>query len=65
MITEWFVWKNMKSDISRMTKACRECQKTKIGKYNRSVLQQFNVTEHRFRHVIVGLYRDVMIFGTA
>lgn len=55
LITERFVWKNMKNDITRMVNSCLECQKTKVNKHNRSALQQFSVPDQRFRHVNIDL----------
>lgn len=55
LITERFVWPGMKADISQMVKTCIPCQKAKIGRHNKSVLQSFNMPSERFQHINIDL----------
>lgn len=55
LITERFVWNNMKRDIAQMAKCCIPCQKSKIGKHNKSALQTFAVPDKRFEHINIDL----------
>lgn len=55
LITERFVWKNMKTDITKMVKSCPECQKNKVSKHNKSILAKFKVPDKRFQHVNIDI----------
>ncbi len=54
MVSDRFVWPNMKKDCAEWTKACLACQKSKVGRHIKSPLGQF---EHvgRFEHLHVDI----------
>ena len=51
LMTERFIWKNMKSDIRRMCKVCLNCQKSKITRHVESGTQPFPQTANRLSHL--------------
>lgn len=55
LITERFVWPGMKADIAAMARTCIPCQKSKIGRHNKSALQSFNAPDERFQHIHIDL----------
>lgn len=55
LITERYVWPNIKSDVSKWSSECIDCQKSKIHKHNRTALANFAVPDGRFQHVNIDL----------
>lgn len=54
-----FVWPNMRSDIAKFVRNCLQCQRSKVGRHNKSPLVQYPATSDRFPHIhidIVGPY---------
>jgi len=51
LITERYVWKNIKSDCTRWAQACLQCQRSKIGRHNRSRTGNFLSPTKRFEHI--------------
>ncbi|XP_037930031.1 uncharacterized protein LOC119664650 [Teleopsis dalmanni] len=47
-ICERFVWPGMKKDITKMVKSCHPCQRTKVSRYNQTILGSFKLPEQRF-----------------
>lgn len=45
----------MNKEIKTMTSTCTRCQKAKIIKHNRAVLQNFNLPDKRFEHINIDL----------
>lgn len=55
LVTERFVWPGMRTDIPNMVKTCIPCQKSKVTRHNRSILQSFETTDGRFEHIHIDL----------
>nr|CDS27662.2 gag pol polyprotein [Hymenolepis microstoma] len=55
LITDRFVWKNIRQDIRRWAKNCLPCQASKVHKHIRSPLACFPLPEARFRHIHVDI----------
>lgn len=55
MISERFVWPNMKKDITNWVDSCIPCQNSKISRHNKATLANFNVPDARFRHINIDL----------
>lgn len=45
----------MKRDIANMVRSCLNCQKSKIGRHNKAVLETFKVPDQRFQHINIDL----------
>lgn len=50
-IAEKFVWPSIRKDITEWVRTCTACQKSKIHRHTRSVLQSFDVPDTRFSHI--------------
>lgn len=55
LITQRFVWKDMKKDIARWVNNCSNCQRAKVGRHNKAALQKFNLPNQRFEHINVDI----------
>lgn len=55
LIQQRFVWPNMLKDIATWTRACADCQRSKITRHTSSELQKFHLTSDRFGHVHLDL----------
>lgn len=55
LISERFVWPNMKKDIAEMVQTCISCQKSKIAQHNRAALQSFSTPSKRFSWIHIDL----------
>lgn len=55
LITEKYIWKDMKTDIAKWTNSCIQCQKCKISRHNRSILDSFKGANQRFQHINIDL----------
>lgn len=55
LITERYVWPNMKLEIANLTKHCIQCQKSKISKHNKSIIENFKVPDNRFEHINIDI----------
>nr|CDS25955.1 gag pol polyprotein [Hymenolepis microstoma] len=53
LITDRFVWKNIRQDVRQWAKNCLFCQASKIHKHTQSPLSPFPLPEARFRHIHV------------
>lgn len=54
MITERYFWKSMNTDINKWTKACIDCQKSKIQRHTKSPLSSFP-SSNRFEHLHIDI----------
>lgn len=50
-MAEKYVWPAIKKDTSNWVKTCISCQRSKVHKHTRSVLQAFTAPEARFQHI--------------
>jgi len=48
LISERYVWQSMNTDITKMVTECVACQKSKVGRHNKSALAEFKVSDKRF-----------------
>lgn len=55
LMTDRFVWPNIKADVRRMVQSCIPCQQSKVGRHNKSRVHGIKVPDGRFRHVNIGL----------
>lgn len=55
LISDRFVWPDMKNEISKLTKACIACQKSKVSRHVRAPLAEFIVPTQRFTHINIDL----------
>lgn len=55
LIKERFVWSNMGTDIAYIVKRCIPCQRSKVGRHNKSPLAPIAPPSARFQHINVDL----------
>lgn len=55
LIKERFVWSNMGTDISKIVKHCIPCQRSKIGRHNKSPIGKIVPPSNRFEHINVDI----------
>lgn len=55
LITDRFVWPNIKKDCTLMSKQCIQCQKSKIFRHNQRPLTKFLIPGERFSHINIDL----------
>ena len=55
LLTQRFVWHNIKRDVSKWARQCLACQRAKIHRHTKPRLEKLPVPEGRFRHVHVDL----------
>lgn len=55
LIASRCVWPEMNGDISRWTRACISCQRSKIQRHTRAPVGEFDLPRERFRHVHVDI----------
>jgi len=51
LITERYVWKNIKSDCTKWAQSCLQCQKAKISRHNKARTGNFIPPTKRFEHI--------------
>ena len=51
LISERYIWKNMKSEVKRMAQGCLNCQKSKINKNIESGIKPYPQTSNRLSHI--------------
>nr|CDS31407.1 gag pol polyprotein [Hymenolepis microstoma] len=55
LITDRFVWKNIRRDVRQWAKNCLSCQASKVHKHTQSPLARFPLPEARFGHIHVDI----------
>ena len=55
LISERFVWPNMKSDIKKFVQTCVSCQKAKIYRRHMAPLQRFSLPDIKFSEIHIDL----------
>lgn len=55
LISERFVWPNMKKDCREWTRACTDCQRSKVTRHVQSPLGTFKLPRTRFRQVHIDI----------
>lgn len=55
LIADRFVWPEMNTEITKLSKACIACQKSKVSRHVRAPLAEFNVPSQRFSHINIDL----------
>lgn len=55
LVTDRFVWPGMKKEITAWAKSCVPCQRCKVTRHNKLVVQSYNKTSGRFKHVNIDL----------
>lgn len=55
MVSERFVWPNVKKDSAIMAKTCSTCQRAKVSRHVSAPLGKFKTPDARFQHVHIDL----------
>jgi len=55
LITERYIWKNIRSDCMKWARACIQCQKSKISRHNKSQTGVFVKPTKRFEHLHIDI----------
>jgi len=51
LITERYVWPNIRGDCTKWAQACTQCQKGKISRHNKTPIGDFIAPSKRFEHI--------------
>lgn len=55
LVTERYVWPDMKKEITDFVKSCHNCQKNKVQRHTKSSFETFSVPDQRFSHINIDL----------
>ena len=55
LMTERYVWPNIKKDVANWTRQCIPCQRAKVHRHNTSPITSFTPPDERFSHIHVDL----------
>lgn len=55
LISDRFVWPNMRRDVAKFTRECIRCQKSKVHRHNQSALGTYCPPNGRFEHINVDI----------
>ena len=55
LITPRFVWHGMNKDITKWTRECVECQKSKVQRHTKAAIQSFTQPKRRFDHINIDI----------
>ena len=55
MITEKFVWRGIKKQVSKWVSECIPCQRSKVQRHTKAPLQTFAVPQRRFDHINIDI----------
>ena len=55
LMTERYVWPQMKSDIRLWARTCKQCQKAQVGRHTRTPVDPFPSPDERFEHVHIDI----------
>lgn len=55
LITDRFVWPNIRKDVRRWSQQCIHCQRAKVTRHNQSALGTFPLPDGRFQHIHVDI----------
>lgn len=55
MVTQRFIWPDIKKDCQKWTRACIQCQRAKVGRYNQPPIGTFLRPTRRFQHIHVDI----------
>lgn len=55
LISERFVWHKMRHDVTKFTRECVECQKSKIHRHTRTELAKYDPPNQRFEHINIDI----------
>ena len=55
LLRERFIWPSMLADVTKWTRSCIPCQRSKVIRHTKSPLQQFSTPSCRFDHVHIDL----------
>ena len=61
LVTERYVWPRCKQEIKKLTKCCIECQKHKIGRYNKPNTDPINLPSDKFSHISMDIVGPLYI----
>lgn len=55
MMTDRYIWPNIKKDCQQWARACLSCQRSKVHRHTRSALGEFPVPNERFNHINIDI----------
>lgn len=55
LVKKRFTWKDLKKDVSNFTRACEQCQKSKVHRHTKSPIGNFPIPQCRFSHVHIDI----------
>jgi transposase InsO family protein len=63
LVTQRFVWPSINKDCNEWAKACHQCQRNKISRYNISPIANFELPSQRFEHIHIDLVSLPLVKG--
>lgn len=57
LVTQKYFWPSMRKDVTRWTRACSPCRKSKVHRHNRAALRKFSAPDARFDHLHTDLIK--------
>ena len=55
LICSRYVWPNIKRDVARWTRACHDCQQSKVQRHVKAPLQTFEAPSSRISHIHIDI----------
>lgn len=55
LLTERFIWPNIKRDCTEFAKTCIKCQRSKVSRHIKSPIATYKMIDHRFQHLNIDL----------
>lgn len=55
LVSSRFVWLSVNKDVNSWAKACLKCQKSKVSRHNKSVIEKYDLVNNRFEHVNIDI----------
>lgn len=55
LMTDKFVWPNMKAQVREWTRCCIRCQQNKVQRHTRAAIGEFRVPNQRFEHINIDI----------
>lgn len=55
LMIDRFVWPSIKADVKLMVQTCIPCQRSKVGRHNKTLVHGIKVPDKRFKHINIDL----------
>lgn len=55
MVTERFIWPNVRRDTTKFVQTCIQCQRSKVHRHQRTPIQQYQPPDRRLSHINIDI----------